>query len=161
MQTTMSRIFEGERQAPAIAVALAAAALALTGLTLAFSAPCPACLRHVVAWAIGFPVALAAWLAAIAGAQALVVRRLLIVCGLTFAVAAFFGLRDTGAEWGAWTVTCGGGDCGATPWHFLFVPFAGWSALLALVLVAVSFWGAFRPIPGAPPAQPNTRSGWL
>jgi disulfide bond formation protein DsbB len=134
--------------------------------------PCKLCLEQRVPYYVGLPMALAALLAALAGAKPTVVRMLLIVAGLTFAIGIYLGTYQAGAEWKLWA---GPTDCGATgsgtqstadllnqlknihvvscteaSWRFLFLSFAGWNAVASVVLVAIAIWGAFRPLPPEP-----------
>jgi disulfide bond formation protein DsbB len=134
--------------------------------------PCKLCLEQRVPYYVGLPMALAALLAALAGAKPTVVRLLLIVAGLTFAMGIYLGTYQAGAEWKLWA---GPTDCGATgsgtqstadllnqlknihvvscteaSWRFLFLSFAGWNAVASVVLVAIAIWGAFRPLPLEP-----------
>jgi disulfide bond formation protein DsbB len=134
--------------------------------------PCKLCLEQRVPYYVGLPMALAALLAALAGAKPTVVRLLLIVAGLTFAMGIYLGTYQAGAEWKLWA---GPTDCGATgsgtqstadllnqlknihvvscteaSWRFLFLSFAGWNAVASVVLVAIAIWGAFRPLPPEP-----------
>jgi disulfide bond formation protein DsbB len=134
--------------------------------------PCKLCLEQRVPYYVGLPMALAALLAALAGAKPTVVRLLLIVAGLILAIGIYLGTYQAGAEWKLWA---GPTDCGATgsgtrstadllnqlknihvvscteaSWRFLFLSFAGWNAVASIVLVAIAIWGAFRPLPPAP-----------
>jgi disulfide bond formation protein DsbB len=140
--------------------------------------PCKLCLEERLPYYVGLPLALAALLAALAGAKPTVTRKLLLAASLVFAIGAGLGVYHAGAEWGWWS---GPSDCGATggiaagtaadlldqlknirivscteaSWRFLFLSFAGWNAVISLFLVVVGFWGTFRPlapeseIPGA------------
>jgi disulfide bond formation protein DsbB len=148
-------------------------------------APCKLCLEERVPYYVGLPVALAALLAAAAGAKVTVPRMLLIVAGLIFAFNVYLGGYHAGAEWGWWS---GPADCGATgapttsdtdilaeletmapvvsctdvQWRMLFLSFAGWNFVISLFLVAVSFWGAFRPLGGARDEGPAATTGsWV
>ena len=134
--------------------------------------PCKLCLEQRVPYYVGLPMALAALLAALAGAKPTVVRLLLIVAGLILAIGIYLGTYQAGAEWKLWA---GPTDCGATgsgtqstadllnqlknihvvscteaSWRFLFLSFAGWNAVASVVLVAIAIWGAFRPLPPEP-----------
>src|SRR5262249_3996461 len=137
--------------------------------------PCKLCLEQRLPYYVGLPIALAAGLAAIAGAKPTVVRTLLIVAGLIFAYNIYLGVYQAGAEWKLWA---GPADCGATSgggaqstgdllnalknihvvsctdasWRFLFLSFAGWNAVISTALLAITMWGAFRP-PAPEPAR--------
>jgi hypothetical protein len=53
-------------------------------------------------------------------------------------------------------------SCTEVQWRFLFLSFAGWNFVISLFLVAVSLWGAFRPIAGAKDEGQATASGsWV
>lgn len=145
-------------------------------------APCALCLQERLPYYVGLPVALAALLAAAAGARETVPRMLLLVAGLVFAYNIYLGTYHAGAEWGWWA---GPSDCGATgdsvtggtdilaeletirvvsctevQWRFLFLSFAGWNVVISLFLVAVCIWGAFRRLgPGRGDATPAAGSG--
>jgi disulfide bond formation protein DsbB len=134
--------------------------------------PCKLCLEQRLPYYLGLPLALAALLAALAGAKPTVVRLFLIVAGLIFAIGIYLGTYQAGAEWKLWA---GPTDCGATgsgtqstadllnqlknihvvscteaSWRFLFLSFAGWNAVVSVALVAIAIWGAFRPLPPEP-----------
>ena len=121
---------------------------------------------------IGLPFALVALLAALAGAKPTVVRLLLIIAGLIFAFDIYLGIYQAGAEWKLWAgpTDCGGGtgttksaadllnqlknihvvSCTEASWRFLFLSFAGWNAVVSILLLAIAMWGAFRPLPPEP-----------
>jgi disulfide bond formation protein DsbB len=134
--------------------------------------PCKLCLEQRVPYYIGLPFALAALLAALAGARPTVVRLLLIIAGLIFAFDIYLGIYQAGAEWKLWAgpTDCGGGtgttksaadllnqlknihvvSCTEASWRFLFLSFAGWNAVVSILLLAIAMWGAFRPLPPEP-----------
>ncbi|MCP4383800.1 MAG: disulfide bond formation protein B [Hyphomicrobiales bacterium] len=165
-----------EMLAPAIIVAVGGAAiLAAWGFELIGGfVPCKLCLQERVPYYVGLPIALAALLAALAGAKPTVVRMLLMVAGLVFAVNVYLGVYHAGAEWGWWA---GPADCGAAggpvddvndllnqldnirivscteaTWRLLGLSFAGWNAAVSVFLVATAFWGAFRPLADRAPS---------
>jgi disulfide bond formation protein DsbB len=167
----MNAVRRREMLAPAIVFLVGVATIATAwGFELVGNyAPCKLCLEERLPYYAGVPVALAALLAAAGGAKATVPRLLLILAGLIFAINVYLGGYHAGAEWALWA---GPSDCGATgggtrsagdllrsieeirivscteaSWRFLFLSFAGWNFVASLFLVAVSFWGAFRPIP--------------
>jgi disulfide bond formation protein DsbB len=131
--------------------------------------PCKLCLEQRVPYYVGLPFALVALLAALAGAKPTVVRLLLIVAGLIFVFDIYLAIYQAGAEWKLWA---GPSDCGATgagaastadlmnqlknihvvsctdaSWRFLFLSFAGWDAVVSILLVGLAGWGAFRRLP--------------
>jgi len=134
--------------------------------------PCKLCLEQRVPYYVGLPVALVALLAALAGARPTVVRLLLIIAGLIFAFDIYLGIYQAGAEWKLWAgpTDCGGGSgstqstqdllnqlktihvvsCTEASGRFLFLSFAGWDAVVSVLLVAMAVWGAFRPLPREP-----------
>ena len=98
----------------------------------------------------------------------MVVRMLLIVAALIFAFNVYLAVYHAGAEWAWWAgpSDCGGGVAGPTSagdllnalegirvvscteasWRFLGLSFAGWNAVISLILAAAALWGAFRPV---------------
>jgi disulfide bond formation protein DsbB len=163
-----TRTVRHEWLAPAVVFALGLATiLGAWGFQLIGGyVPCKLCLDQRIPYYAGLPVALLALVAAVAGAKPIVVRTLLLAAGLIFAYDIYLGTYQAGAEWKLWA---GPSDCGATgsgvvsaadllkqlqnirivscteaSWRFLFLSFAGWNAVVSVVLVAVAFWGAFR-----------------
>lgn len=142
--------------------------------------PCALCLQERVPYYIGIPLAFAALLAALAGAKPTVVRMLLVIAGLIFAYGAFLGIYHAGAEWGWWLgpADCGGNaggvanvddllsqldtirvvSCTEASWRLFGLSFAGWNAVASIFLVAVSMWGAFRPLADEPAATAGSRA---
>jgi len=166
----MNAVRRREMQAPAIVFVVGLVTiLGAWGFELIGNyVPCKLCLEERLPYYVALPVTLAALLAAAAGAKVTVPRMLLIVAGLIFAINFYLGGYHAGAEWGWWA---GPSDCGATgaapttstdilaeletikivsctevQWRFLFLSFAGWNFVVSLFLVAVSLWGAFRPL---------------
>lgn len=169
----MNPVRRREMQAPAIVLSVGLATiLGAWGFELIGNyVPCKLCLEQRLPYYVGLPVVLAALFAAAAGAKVTVPRMLLIVAALIFAINVYLGGYHAGAEWGWWA---GPSDCGATgdattsatdllaeletirivsctevQWRMFFLSFAGWNAVISLFLVAVSLWGAFRPVKGA------------
>ena len=166
----MTLLFRREWFAPALVLLLGLATiLGAWGFQLIGGyVPCALCLEQRVPYYVGLPVALAAFLAALAGAKPTVVRLLLIVAGLIFAFDIYLGAYQAGAEWKLWAgpTDCGGGSgptqstadllnqlkhihvvsCTDPSWRLLFLSFAGWNAIVSTVLVAIAIWGAFRPL---------------
>ena len=139
--------------------------------------PCKLCLEERVPYYMGLPFALAALLAALAGAKPTVPRMLLIVTGIAFAYNVYLGGYHAGAEWGLWPgpSDCGAGgagpatsaadllnqlkgirivSCSEASWRFLFLSFAGWNFVVSLFLAVVAFFGAFRPLAPEPADRP-------
>jgi disulfide bond formation protein DsbB len=133
--------------------------------------PCALCLQQRVAYYAGLPIALVALALALSGAKTIVVRGLLLLVALAFAVNVFIGVYQAGAEWGLWPgpascgATSGGGgggslleqiqhirvvSCTEASWRFLFLSFAGWNAVISAVLFLIALFGAFRRNEAAP-----------
>lgn len=127
--------------------------------------PCALCLQQRVAYYVGLPLALVALVLALSGAKPVIVRGLLLLVALAFAVNVFIGVYQAGAEWGFWPgpascgATSGGGgggslleqiqhirvvSCTEASWRFLFLSFAGWNAVISAVLFLIALFGAFR-----------------
>ncbi len=109
----------------------------------------------------------AAFMAAALKAPPTVTRTLLFLTALCFAVGVALGTYHAGAEWGWWAgpSDCGGGTgnttsagdllgklnnihvirCDQASWRLPNVPwglsFAGWNAVISLVLVVIALWG--------------------
>lgn len=49
-------------------------------------------------------------------------------------------------------------SCTEVQWRFLFLSFAGWNVVISLLLVAVAFWGAFRPLNDHDAGRPRSGS---
>ncbi len=127
--------------------------------------PCALCLQQRIPYYVGLPIVLVALLAALLGARPIVVRTLLLFAALIFAVNAFLGGYQAGAEWRLWAgpASCGAASgagtgslleqikhirvvsCTDPSWRFLYLSFAGWNAVISVALFALSLWGAFRP----------------
>ncbi|MBN8997498.1 MAG: disulfide bond formation protein B [Rhizobiales bacterium] len=128
--------------------------------------PCALCLQQRVPYYVGLPIALVALVISVTGTRPMVVRILLIAVALAFAVGAFIGVYQAGAEWGFWPgpASCGaasgGGDpgtslleqikhirvvsCTEAHWRFLGLSFAGWNAVVSAGLFLIALFGAFR-----------------
>ena len=175
----MDQIRRREAFAPAVVLAVGLATIlgAWAFELIGHYVPCKLCLEERVPYYVGLPIALAAMLAAIAGAKPTVARTLLMAAGLIFAINVYLGLYHAGVEWGWWAgpTDCGPGgaspttsasdllnrlqdirivSCAEASWRFAFLSFAGWNAAVSLFLVAAALWGAFRPL--APRATPRT-----
>jgi disulfide bond formation protein DsbB len=129
--------------------------------------PCELCLKERIPYYVGVPLALAAFMAAALKAPPTVTRTLLFLTALCFAVGVALGTYHAGAEWGWWAgpSDCGGGTgnttsagdllgklnnihvirCDQASWRLPNVPwglsFAGWNAVISLVLVVIALWG--------------------
>lgn len=169
----MSAALRGERLAPALLFLIGLATiLGAWGFELAGYIPCELCLKERVPYYLGLAIGLAALLAAAAGAKPTVPRLLLIVAGLVFAYGIYLGVYHAGAEWRFWpgpTECSGGGalstttddllnalkrahvvSCTDPAFRFPAAPWglslAGANALISILLTAIAFWGAFRPL---------------
>ena len=172
-----------EMQAPAIIIVVGLATIlgAWAFQLIGGYQPCALCLEERLPYYVGVPLALVAMLAAASGAKPTVPRMFLMVAGLVFAYNVYLGGYHAGAEWGWWP---GPTDCAATgdgvsgttdilaeletikvvsctevQWRFLFLSFAGWNVVISLLLVAVAFWGAFRPLKDAGDERPGSGNG--
>jgi disulfide bond formation protein DsbB len=129
--------------------------------------PCALCLEERVPYYVGVPVALAAVVAAFAGADRLS-RLLLAVAAAVFIWSAYKGVYHAGVEWKWWEgpTTCGVTGTGPRPagvtlldqlnihppscteatWRFpnaeWGLSFAGWNAAISAFLVVVAVAGA-------------------
>jgi disulfide bond formation protein DsbB len=165
----MNRERLDESWIPALIFALGLAAiLGAWGSQVIFGfVPCKLCLEQRIPYYVGLPIALGALAAALLGAPKGGVRALLGVAGLIFAVNLYLAPYHAGVEWGWWAgpADCGGGgggpatstaellnqlegirivSCTEAAFRFLGLSFAGWNAVVSVVLVAASFYGAFR-----------------
>jgi len=157
--------------APRPAALLVALAAALTvGAALVFQhglgyVPCKLCLTERLPYYAAVPLALAA-----AFLPPRLGRPVLGLVALVLLVGAGLGAYHAGAEWGFWPgpSDCGGGtgaapadvgdflkslettrpvDCSAAAWRFLGLSLAGWNALIAAGLAALSAAAAWRARP--------------
>ncbi len=157
-----------DAQMPGLVFALGLAAiLGAWGSQVFFGyVPCKLCLEQRIPYYVGLPIVLAALGAALGGAPRYAVRVLLALAGLVFAVNIYQASYHAGVEWGWWA---GPPDCGATApaatgttddlltqlqgirlvscteaaFRFLGLSFAGWNAVVSVILTAASFNGAF------------------
>jgi len=184
----MNRINRRELAAPAAMFVIGLAAiLGAWGFELIGGyVPCKLCLEERLPYYFGLPVVLIALIAAAAGLRPGVSRTLLAVGGIIFIAGVYLGGYHAGAEWGFWPgpTDCGGGS--ATPTSagdlinalknihvvncteaaFRFPPaawglsFAGWNAVVSLVLVVMALWGTLRaPAATAAPRTLVTEAG--
>jgi len=133
--------------------------------------PCALCLQQRVAYYVGLPIALVALVLAVTGTKSIVVRGLLLLVALAFAVNVFIGVYQAGAEWGFWpgpascgATSAGGGSgslleqiqhirvvsCTEASWRLLGLSFAGWNAVISAALFLIALFGAFRRNEAAP-----------
>jgi disulfide bond formation protein DsbB len=132
--------------------------------------PCKLCLEERVPYYVGVPLALLAVIAVLARAPGWLVRGLLALTALVFLYDLYLGGYHAGAEWSWWPgpTDCGQSaagqatttqdllkqlqnihvvSCTTASWRFPSgwgLSFAGWNALVALVLTAVAGWGALH-----------------
>lgn len=144
-----------------IATATIAAALAFEHF--GGYAPCPLCLQERYAYYFAVPASAIAFLL-VQGDATRVARILLSLIALAFLANAIAGVYHSGIEWKWWEgpSTCAGGTpiewgegglaeqlenaqvirCDEAPWRFLFLSFAGWSAVISAFLAGIAAWGA-------------------
>ncbi|MCR4282288.1 MAG: disulfide bond formation protein B [Bauldia sp.] len=131
--------------------------------------PCARCLQQRWLYYIGLPIAFVALVSALAGGPAWLARTALGLAGFVFLYGAYLGVYQAGAEWSWWP---GPSDCGATgaattttgnlldqldnirivsctTANFRFpaewgLSFAGWNAIVSLVLGVVALLGAAK-----------------
>ena len=128
--------------------------------------PCKLCLEQRIPYYVGLPVVAVAIGVALAGAPTRWVRLIMAVAGVVFAISVFLGINHAGVEWGWWP---GPSDCGTTgaadsikstqdllnqlngihivsctqaAWRFLGLSFAGWNAVVSVILTALSAYAA-------------------
>lgn len=129
--------------------------------------PCPLCLEQRYAYYFAIPLSIIACLGVTQNWLAIIVRCLFILLALSFFYSAVSGFYQAGAEWGMWQgpSECAGGilgegvgddlmtqmantrivRCDEASWRFLSLSFAGWNALLAMMLAMISGVAAFMP----------------
>ena len=147
--------------ASAIVFVIAAATIlgALAFEHLGGHAPCPLCLQQRYAYYFGVPASVVAFVLARNDATSWA-RILLLLIALAFLANAVVGVFHAGVEWKLWEgpATCAGGfdltwgeggivdrpviRCDEASWRFLFLSFAGWTAVVSGFLAAVAAWGA-------------------
>ena len=135
--------------------------------------PCKLCLTERLPYYLAIPLSgLAAFLPPRLGRPVLGLTALVLLYG------AGLGVYHAGAEWGFWPgpSDCGGGtgappeavgdflkslegtrpvDCSAAAWRLFGVSLAGWNALIAAGLGALSAVAALAPQPATGPHQPG------
>jgi disulfide bond formation protein DsbB len=128
-------------------------------------APCPLCLMQRYAYYAAIPLLFAA-LALDAADQHGVARLIFGIVGLMFLANAGLAVYHAGAEWKFWagpstcaapatTLSTNAGGmlqdlertrvirCDEAPWQFLGLSFAGWNAVLSLLLASMAFRAGF------------------
>lgn len=162
------------RKRPDVAIAAFVFALSLATILGAWGfqliggyIPCKLCLEQRIPYYLGVPVSFAALGAAVAGAPQRASRMLLVIAALVFFFGIYLGTYHAGVEWGWWPgpPDCSPGgagesvstndllaqldnirvvSCTEASWRFLGLSFAGWNAVVSLVLVVAALSGAFR-----------------
>ena len=132
--------------------------------------PCKLCLEERIPYYVGLPLVLLALLGALQNWPPILVRLLLLVAAVGFAIGAGIGTYHAGAEWAWWAgpTDCGGGtattgsagdllnqiahtkvvSCSEASWRLFGLSFAGWNAVVSAALAVVALWGAAsrRPV---------------
>ena len=128
--------------------------------------PCKLCLQQRIPYYVGLPVLLVAILLLAARKSEAFARLLLVLVGLVFVVGLGLAVYHAGAEWQFWLgpADCGGGiattgnagdllaqigktrvvSCTEAALRVLGLSFAGWNALVSILIAAAAFWAAFR-----------------
>ena len=133
--------------------------------------PCKLCLEERIPYYVGVPLAFVALAAALSAAAPPWIRRLALgLAAIIFIYGAYLGTYHAGAEWGWWPgpSDCGAGgaapatnsadllkqlngirivSCTEASWRFPTgwgLSFAGWNAVVSLVLAAFAAIGAIR-----------------
>jgi disulfide bond formation protein DsbB len=127
--------------------------------------PCKLCLEQRIPYYVGLPIVLLAIVALAAGAPPRVSRVLMGVAALIFAVNIYLATYHAGVEWGWWAgpADCGTGgggqatttqdllnqlkgihivSCTQAAFRFLGLSFAGWNAVISVVLTAGAAFAA-------------------
>jgi disulfide bond formation protein DsbB len=176
----MSEILRREWAAPAAVLVIGLATILGAWSFQLFGGyiPCALCLQQRVPYYVGLPIALLALVLAFTGSKSVIVRALLLAVALAFAVGAFIGAYQAGAEWGFWpgpsscgATSSGSGDpraslleqirsirvvsCTEASWRLFGLSFAGWNAVISAALFVIALLGAFRrsEAPAASPAH--------
>ena len=151
---------------------LAAIVTALAFEHLGGYAPCPLCLTERIAYYAGVTGGLVAILMHQAGRKGMAAV-LLAAIAVGYLINVGLGVYHSGIEWKWWPgpATCSGAAeisksagslieklktmqvvrCDEAPFRFLFLSFAGWSAVISATLAVVAAFAAFRS------AAPATR----
>jgi len=129
--------------------------------------PCKLCLEERIPYYVGVPLAFVALAAALSAAPPWIRRLALGLAAVIFIYGAYLGTYHAGAEWAWWPgpTDCGAGgaapatnsadllkqlngirivSCTEASWRLLGLSFAGWNAVVSVVLAAVAGFGAAR-----------------
>jgi disulfide bond formation protein DsbB len=153
-----------------LTVALATILAALAFEHIGGYLPCPLCLQQRYAYYAGIPATFLA-LVLVSGGKARIAGLVFFAVSLAFLVNAGLGVYQSGAEWGFWpgpqscgTVqaigTGGGGPgildklattkvikCDEAQWRFAWLSFAGWNAVVSVMLCIAALKAAFAAAP--------------
>jgi disulfide bond formation protein DsbB len=123
--------------------------------------PCPLCLQQRYAYYGGIP-ALAAALILLRARNAPAAAAIFLLVGAAFLINAGLGTYQAGAEWKLWELSsCGASGalpefdinkldiekaqgCGWASWRFMGLSFAGWNAVVSIVLALGAFSAAVK-----------------
>ncbi|WP_170984504.1 disulfide bond formation protein B [Rhodoligotrophos defluvii] len=126
--------------------------------------PCPLCYQQRWPYYAAIPLGLALLPMAGHPARERMLRGGLVLLGLIMLVSFGLGLHHAGVEWGWWAgpASCAGNtsfgqsgsvlpdlsraqiaSCSDAQWRFLGLSFAGYNALISLVIAGLALWGAF------------------
>jgi disulfide bond formation protein DsbB len=121
--------------------------------------PCALCLEQRTPYYVAIPIAFVALISALRSGPAILTRLLLVAVGVAMLYAAYLGVFHAGVEWRWWAgpTDCGavagfdmGGDllsqldtvrgpsCEDAALRILGLSLAGWNAIAALILAAIS-----------------------
>jgi disulfide bond formation protein DsbB len=145
-------------------VLLTAAAVILAALAfehIGGYAPCPLCLQQRYAYYGAIPALIAA-LALLRSGRTNAAAAIFLLVAAAFAVNAGLGVYQAGAEWKLWDLpTCDTPDtlpqfditkldvgkapvCGVASWRLMGLSFAGWNAVVSVVLALGALAAAFK-----------------
>lgn len=127
--------------------------------------PCPLCYQQRYAYFVGIPMSFAA-LVAVAAERWSVAAALFFLVAMAFLANAGLGVFHSGVEWRLWPgpdtcaapvgpLSTGGGGllkqlettrvvrCDEAPWRLLGLSFAGWNAVISLLVMVGALQAAF------------------
>lgn len=160
LDTTSSRVVITSALVFVIAAATILGALAFEHL--GGYAACPLCLQQRYAFYFAVPASALAFVLTRRYPVG-IARLLLMLIALAFLANAGAGIYHAGVEWKWWAGPgeCAGGfdlrwteggiadtplvRCDEAPWRFLWLSFAGWNAVISVVLTGVAAYGAAAP----------------